>query len=597
MKKTLLLLVLVLMLTLAFAATALAAPADVEMAVEGLDGGTYLARDDFDPEERTYDLEIDPNEDDLDLYVYYNDADYTVTVTYDGDEIKEYDVSSAGYYRYVIEIDPDDLALLRVAVKDEETGDTTRYSFILEQGDEDEDGADELEDLSLNIGRRYSDDDSDQIDLLPKFDSSTTNYIAYVPNPDEEDDIDLNLRFFLEDDRVDLVIGDDDDPVDLDDEDYYDYRIKVYEGDSEVIDFSVEGADYRLTIYFAAEDADDDAYLDSLVIRSRASSSATYALALTPEFDEDVTAYALTDSKNYSRLYLYAEADRGMTILINGQPFTGDYWSFDPDDYKKITVTVLAENYDDQEEYTITLGDQAAATLTRLSIASNTNTTVQMSPAFKTGVYNYIANVANSVSSIRLNFTAGLTVRVEQNNSGFAVRTSGDSYNLNEGLNTFDVLVGTTHYYLNVYRQASGSTIVSSNQSLSLNNGAANRIAAYNINGNNFVKLRDVAQLLSGTDKQFSVGYNNISRVITLTSGSAYVPVGGELQIPGSYARAAVTSQSVYLNGSYIYPMAYNIDDNNYFLLRDLAALFDFDIDFSGATVYINTTAPYTTAD
>ena len=72
------------------------------------------------------------------------------------------------------------------------------------------------------------------------------------------------------------------------------------------------------------------------------------------------------------------------------------------------------------------------------------------------------------------------------------------------------------------------------------------------------------------------VAYNNTTRVINLVSSMSYTAVGGELVKPSAYKSLSAGNQPVYLDGEPIFPMAYNIDGNNYFLLRDLAVLLDF---------------------
>jgi len=59
-------------------------------------------------------------------------------------------------------------------------------------------------------------------------------------------------------------------------------------------------------------------------------------------------------------------------------------------------------------------------------------------------------------------------------------------------------------------------------------NDAVNAFEAYNIGGNNYFKLRDLAYVLNGTAKQFEVGYDNATKAITLIS-SAYLGISTKL--------------------------------------------------------------------
>ena len=127
--------------------------------------------------------------------------------------------------------------------------------------------------------------------------------------------------------------------------------------------------------------------------------------------------------------------------------------------------------------------------------------------------------------------------------------------------------------------------------------GEAAAPAAYEIGGNNYVKLRDVAQLLNGTAAQFGVEWDGAARRIDLTDGAAYEPVGGELAAPAAGGKqAALTEAPVYLDGQALDLTAYEIDGNNYFKLRDLGAALDFGVtwDAQTRTVRIDTDAPYT---
>ena len=100
----------------------------------------------------------------------------------------------------------------------------------------------------------------------------------------------------------------------------------------------------------------------------------------------------------------------------------------------------------------------------------------------------------------------------------------------------------------------------------------------YNINGSNYFKLRDLAELLNGTDSQFEIGYDETTQRITVTSGMAYTHVGGELEMRGDLSdEAEVSSQILQINGvTYLSLKVYNIGGNNFFQLRQLSNLLGF---------------------
>ena len=128
-------------------------------------------------------------------------------------------------------------------------------------------------------------------------------------------------------------------------------------------------------------------------------------------------------------------------------------------------------------------------------------------------------------------------------------------------------------------------------------NGEQVAFDAYNIGGNNYFKLRDLAFVLNGTAKQFEVGWDSASKTITLTSGRRYTAVGGEMSAKGSGSQSAVpTGSKLLVDGREVSFTAYNIGGNNYFKLRDIGQLFDFGVGWDGATrtVTIDTSAHYT---
>ena len=143
----------------------------------------------------------------------------------------------------------------------------------------------------------------------------------------------------------------------------------------------------------------------------------------------------------------------------------------------------------------------------------------------------------------------------------------------------------------------SGKIIARPTASTVLVNGKNVAFDAYNISDNNYFKLRDLAYILNGTAKQFGVGWDGINNAISLTSGQSYAAVGGEMQGKGSGDKRVVpTNSKIYLDGKEVQFTAYNIEDNNYFKLRDVGAAFNFGVDWDGAnnTIVIDTSKPYT---
>lgn len=59
--------------------------------------------------------------------------------------------------------------------------------------------------------------------------------------------------------------------------------------------------------------------------------------------------------------------------------------------------------------------------------------------------------------------------------------------------------------------------------------GSSVDFTAYNINGNNYFKLRDLAMALSGTEKRFNVDWSKESNSIALVAGQPYAAVGANL--------------------------------------------------------------------
>lgn len=122
-------------------------------------------------------------------------------------------------------------------------------------------------------------------------------------------------------------------------------------------------------------------------------------------------------------------------------------------------------------------------------------------------------------------------------------------------------------------------------------------LQAYNIGGNNFFKLRDVANILKGSKAEFSVGYDDATRAVTLAKNAKYESVGGEGVIKGNEnLQVRPSASKIYVNGNVLKLTVYNIAGNNYFKLRDLGEAMDFYVGYDTATktIAIDTGKPYT---
>lgn len=116
---------------------------------------------------------------------------------------------------------------------------------------------------------------------------------------------------------------------------------------------------------------------------------------------------------------------------------------------------------------------------------------------------------------------------------------------------------------------------------------------AYNIEDNNYFKLRDIAMMLNKTGKKFNVEWDGNKNAILLVPKKEYNVVGGELTVSSveNTKSASLTNSDIYLNENEIELKAYNIDNNNYFKLRDIAEYIGFEVDWDATanSILINT--------
>lgn len=122
-----------------------------------------------------------------------------------------------------------------------------------------------------------------------------------------------------------------------------------------------------------------------------------------------------------------------------------------------------------------------------------------------------------------------------------------------------------------------------SNKSKVLVDGIETEFEAYNIEGYNFFKLRDIAYAISETDKQFDTIWNEEAKAINMVTRTPYTAVGGEITSSGSTkTKTAEESKALLqINGEQTYCDVYNIDGYSYFKLRDVAQAINFGVSWS----------------
>lgn len=124
-----------------------------------------------------------------------------------------------------------------------------------------------------------------------------------------------------------------------------------------------------------------------------------------------------------------------------------------------------------------------------------------------------------------------------------------------------------------------------SSQNLTVDGKLIEGLEIYNINGNNYFKLRDVASILNGTDAQFSIFYVEETHNVLVDNGNAYTPVGGECVFSGDKSSTVKPSScGIIIDGQFVNITAYNIGGNNFLKLRDLLSYTNANVEWNDST-------------
>lgn len=108
-------------------------------------------------------------------------------------------------------------------------------------------------------------------------------------------------------------------------------------------------------------------------------------------------------------------------------------------------------------------------------------------------------------------------------------------------------------------------------------------VSGYTVNESNYYKIRDIAMVLRATAARFDVVWDEYLGGISILRGQKYTIVGGELS--GENETALNVSQSgnpVFVDGEERDMLAYNINGNTYFKIRDISDMVGFTVDWDG---------------
>lgn len=120
-------------------------------------------------------------------------------------------------------------------------------------------------------------------------------------------------------------------------------------------------------------------------------------------------------------------------------------------------------------------------------------------------------------------------------------------------------------------------------------------LVAYNIKDNNYFKLRDIANVLKGTDAHFDVLWNAEKGAIELVSDCDYSTNEELTKEKFETPEIVPSTAKIYKDGNLVLLNAYNINGNTFFKLRDLADVIDFGVNWiqDEAIIEINSSESY----
>ena len=133
-------------------------------------------------------------------------------------------------------------------------------------------------------------------------------------------------------------------------------------------------------------------------------------------------------------------------------------------------------------------------------------------------------------------------------------------------------------------RLEAGYAYASPNQAAVSMNGETLSLLAYLADGNNYVRLRDFAAILSGTGSQFALSYDSASGAVVIVKGGLYEGTNSGGTIQSGTVMSALHQPVLYVDGTACAIDSYLIDGLNYMKIRDLCAAIGCGIDWDQAS-------------
>ena len=134
--------------------------------------------------------------------------------------------------------------------------------------------------------------------------------------------------------------------------------------------------------------------------------------------------------------------------------------------------------------------------------------------------------------------------------------------------------------------------IVKSSQKVTIDGNAID-CDIYNINGSNYFKIRDLAQLLKNTKAKFNVWYDKAGNNVVIKNGQDYKSIGDELikSADKNEVIAKENSMGLKADGENIAVESYNINGYNYYKLRDLSVSMGFGVEYNSENNTVDITS------